>query len=596
MASQRHELCGKCLALTGTLEGLEAAYSREGYAYCSSAMDLELRSERCPLCKIIWDAMEFDLSKANNIWAHAVGPAPELLDRNSPLTGFIFREYNSKGNQPRTICILDTFTEEDDPASNIITGRPVLTDVRCSTALEQACHNLSDCLNSHTHCAANREEPMPIRVLDVGVNRTALHVRLYSTKSGQTDPYIALSYCWGNPSQQEMTTIKNLTDRIRRIDLDTLPQTLQDAVYITRSLGVRYLWIDAFCIIQNDSEDRAAEINKMGRIYRDALFTISATSCVSVRDGFLHKRSEPASIKLPFQVSANTFGSVKLASALRGRIFHEALHRRGWTLQEHILSRRVLLFTEYEMLWQCATEKLKPVRRTHIVYPDRESLPVLGSALSANLWAGSPFEKQDAWFRIVELYSSRGLSQEPDKINALVGIATELSNLWKDIYLMGLWYKDFIHGLAWSTSSKPKGRLSHIPTWSWLSLDLHALVHYFELNSFPDYHQDARLITPPELLQPIITNEHLADFQTVIRIRAQLLRAVDLEQEIRNSALSVPIRSKPLRILMDLEPNNALPNDTFIMLLGYSLSKGYSHCLVLDLSSLKNLNESDSWL
>lgn len=39
------------------------------------------------------------------------------------------------------------------------------------------------------------------------------------------------------------------------IEINTLPKTFQDAVEATRRLGVRYLWIDSLCIIQNPKAD-----------------------------------------------------------------------------------------------------------------------------------------------------------------------------------------------------------------------------------------------------------------------------------------------------------------------------------------------------
>lgn len=34
-----------------------------------------------------------------------------------------------------------------------------------------------------------------------------------------------------------------------------LPKTGQDAVFIVRKLGFRYLWVDSLCIIQDDEDD-----------------------------------------------------------------------------------------------------------------------------------------------------------------------------------------------------------------------------------------------------------------------------------------------------------------------------------------------------
>lgn len=68
------------------------------------------------------------------------------------------------------------------------------------------------------------------------------------------DPYLALSYKWGShPSQDHVTTNANLLARKLDLREDKLPKTFRHAINIARRLGVRYLWIDAICIIQ-DSE------------------------------------------------------------------------------------------------------------------------------------------------------------------------------------------------------------------------------------------------------------------------------------------------------------------------------------------------------
>jgi hypothetical protein len=52
-------------------------------------------------------------------------------------------------------------------------------------------------------------------------------------------------------------------------------------------LGYKYLWIDAFCIIQSDETDKARELVKMDDIYRYALFTIYAKGLSSSKSGKL---------------------------------------------------------------------------------------------------------------------------------------------------------------------------------------------------------------------------------------------------------------------------------------------------------------------
>jgi hypothetical protein len=59
----------------------------------------------------------------------------------------------------------------------------------------------------------------------------------------------------GGP-QPLAATKSNIQTLISGVEIDRPPQTLKDAVYVTRRLGIRYLWIDALCIIQDSPEDK----------------------------------------------------------------------------------------------------------------------------------------------------------------------------------------------------------------------------------------------------------------------------------------------------------------------------------------------------
>lgn len=80
-----------------------------------------------------------------------------------------------------------------------------------------------------------------------------------------------------------------------------LPKTFQDAVIVTRGLGLRYLWIDSLCILQDSMVEMQQEIQKTASVYGNATVTISATSAINSTSGFLARdpRPEPV-VTLPF--------------------------------------------------------------------------------------------------------------------------------------------------------------------------------------------------------------------------------------------------------------------------------------------------------
>jgi Heterokaryon incompatibility protein (HET) len=126
---------------------------------------------------------------------------------------------------------------------------------------------------------------LPTRVLDV---RSCEDIRLLVT-GNQEAKYAALSHCWGGISQIR-TTKSSLEDHRRHINFNDLSKTIRDAVYLTRNLGIQYLWVDSLCIIQDDERDWLEEAGKMAYVYERAYCTIAATSASDGTGGCLIPR------------------------------------------------------------------------------------------------------------------------------------------------------------------------------------------------------------------------------------------------------------------------------------------------------------------
>jgi hypothetical protein len=161
----------------------------------------------------------------------------------------------------------------------------------------------------HTACKSPSKSPIsaPKRLLDVG--RVASPIRLIDTQ-GRAFQYTALSHCWG--SAPLLTTTKsNWAKLAANISFNALPPLFKDAVIITRQLGLRYIWIDSLCIIQDSRRDWETESIKMGSIYQNSYITISATNSGDGSGRCLTERRKP--VRIPYE---NTTGKVL---ALRAR-------------------------------------------------------------------------------------------------------------------------------------------------------------------------------------------------------------------------------------------------------------------------------------
>ena len=142
------------------------------------------------------------------------------------------------------------------------------------------------CDESHFACKEEEERPLPKRLVDLFPPQDSEGSRLVSSRNIQVKDrkYAALSYCWG--TTQTVKTIKATIDAFH-VALPTakIPLTVVDAFTLTRQLGIRYLWVDALCIVQDDQADWETEAANMHNVYAGSFLTLIASEADSARGG-----------------------------------------------------------------------------------------------------------------------------------------------------------------------------------------------------------------------------------------------------------------------------------------------------------------------
>jgi hypothetical protein len=98
----------------------------------------------------------------------------------------------------------------------------------------------------------------------------------------RSDQYMALGYVWGDVVSSE-TTIHNLDSMQQEGALAptsniVIPRTIRHTMGLVRLMVHRYLWVDRFCICQDDAESKHIQINQMADIYENATLTVIAAN------------------------------------------------------------------------------------------------------------------------------------------------------------------------------------------------------------------------------------------------------------------------------------------------------------------------------
>jgi hypothetical protein len=112
----------------------------------------------------------------------------------------------------------------------------------------------------------------------------------------------------------------------------TAPKVIQDAMLVVIKLGFRYLWVDRYCIPQDDAELKDFQIRAMGKIYAASALTIIAAAGDGPNYGLVGVGSRPRSEQL--LVELDTITLFRLCEHPRVLVQCSKWNTRGWTYQE----------------------------------------------------------------------------------------------------------------------------------------------------------------------------------------------------------------------------------------------------------------------
>lgn len=330
--------------------------------------------------------------------------------------------------------------------------------------------------------------------------------------------FAALSYRWGVTPEPQM-------EQDREGHLSNLPLTIEDAISVTKGLGMRYLWVDQYCIDQSNSKEKQEQIQKMDRIYQCADVTIMATAGNDCHYGLPGVSKRARQVLDPFILDDTlTFGICPAAGA---HWQNGAWHERGWTFQETHLARRRLVFSDTLVHFECShhkpwqrensggfetvqhnakeTRKLREgyaalaldIRQVLDTWDLCEISPIISTVSLQRVAAYVHHGNFEACiiecYSFVTHYTMRKLSYTSDALNAFLGLANAMQELRSPVYnVVGVpfmvgnkrtgrdyWAEfTFSYGLAWYSregmdrSDQQVAENGGFPSWSWGNVKL----------------------------------------------------------------------------------------------------------------------------
>lgn len=373
--------------------------------------------------------------------------------------------------------------------SHQFTFQGVLVNPRC-VDYDLVLRWIAECDNHHQNtCILRAGNPVALRCIDCHQKEILKVVPIR-----KTDRYIALSYVWGVSAVAALRNEKSCFDS-QPLSIKRVPQVVRDAMKVVSALGEQYLWVDLYCIEQQNHDSRDRQIKAMDFIYAGAYVTIIASAGSDASYGLPGvSRARKVSQRIGLTPAMQM---ISTAPPLPDCIENTKWNDRGWTYQEAVLSTRCLFFTEEQVHFLCP--KMRRCESVLVqgiaIQPDREH-DRMGHVLRRSPVHDNKTQVAfDVFADHIEHYSHRTLSYDDDILNAFRGILAR-SPFWtyygvaitiEPKYISWAAPKDgnvgFANGLFWHafedySSYTVLQRRPGFPSWSWAGWKGHVMYDY----------------------------------------------------------------------------------------------------------------------
>jgi len=559
------ELCEPCRQF---FSGRKELLSGDGGGQYHRSFPLSDLSQTCKFCRLLQESIQHEKmtqfgDTIKDIESICIGIKPSSTKTNIRLSlncsmGYYLHHVNiDMMLAENTVDELDRMRYLGNDMSNTASSS---TSSDLSLGLIKAW--LRNRHGNHSICSASHTSPrsLPTRLLEIGNNKVLLRS---STGLSPETCYVTLSHCWGGLAITCLT--KSCFSAFTEVffPIDQLTPTFTQAISFCEKLGIRYIWIDSLCIVQDSYEDWLTESNRMWQVYSNSYCNLAATASTDGHGGLFRQRDPDSLFQCKVHVEWDGFASGDYYCSYQYEWNKEVekapLNKRGWVLQERLLAPRVLHFGDQQLYWECKEFAASKTQHGGL------SKEMIGTTLKqgwhllrTQMGTDSADRCYSAWEYSISHYSNCGLSKSFDKLMALSGLARRLHNCLeeRDTYLASLWRSQLPRSLLWRNSGNIKlenlgTRLMdyRAPSWSWASLSNVVKFPNFIQPSHGDpiYEEATPLVEVLEAMTtPAGDPKHCSPFGLVadgmIRLRGRLFRVcINLESRGRDGV-------NPLRI------------------------------------------------
>lgn len=398
---------------------------------------------------------------------------------------------SGEGGVPQYLNQISSFTwtacYRTSDAPKIFQPRPMSTviDIRMMRSWLKTCqqHHQTSCLPTRPP-----ENLLLIDCKDLEV-RTVI-------KDAQ---YAALSYVWHKNAKESSTS--SSPGRCSRPSLENASEVVLDAIQMTLKLGLRFLWVDKYCINQSNEDVKLKQINNMGLIYRSAQVTIIATAGEDELTGLPGVETcRPAQVS--FEIGDFTILGVPPTTYHVNTQTNWAT--RAWTVQEELFSPRRFYVTDDQVFFACssmqcfeslhgvdlAKDPIDVVEYSELSFnferfdgmktASRALLSKEGTVVKISADSSMSFQLR-ALMDVLSIYTRRKMTFDSDSIRACAGILERFTQTSIPIYSMqglpipwpikpatGFLEKSIATALSW-THEQPSlaCRRADYPSWTW---------------------------------------------------------------------------------------------------------------------------------